>query len=245
MSDVLRDARKLKNQARRRREAQRYEEAADLLKEATDLLEPTLIDLKSDDPSLFETDVARELSDCYGSLGGVLRSAGHFEDSVKAYESGYGLEKDKRYGMINSYNLVQRLVARMLLKPELIGSAEWVVKDIEDVEDLDMWKALDDAASVIQEQRSVRATDPWFLADRALVFLLLGRPEEEEAWQEFRQAPSFAYAITSTLRVINDLLASMGEVKNSGSVGPRSEEVYRRLARAQALLENLQSLQQA
>src|SRR5450631_1153419 len=84
--------------------------------------------------------LATELSDCFGLLGGVERRWAeqcaadddreqHLRDSVRAYDEGYKFESDPQYGIANSYNLVNRLLVRLLLVRGALAANNAVVLD--------------------------------------------------------------------------------------------------------------------
>ncbi len=229
--DVLSEVGRLKNMARWHRESGRPAEAAALFDRAAKLLEDVRAAIPREGGSLVEGNIARELADCYGSLGGAWRSAGFYDKAVDSYDRGYTLEGDEKYRIVSSYNLVQCLVARMLLQPDDIGSNPWVVKE------KDVWRELEKAEAIIQGQLGLRVGDPWVRADRLLVVILLLRPEpaEPEAWKEFQQVASVD-AIESTLRAISEILERM---KDAQSTTPRFHEIYHRLRGARERLETL------
>lgn len=230
---IIEKAKTDKNRARRYRKAGKLADAERLLRESIRFLQETLDQISQDESSQTEADIARELSDCYGSLGGVLRSAGRYAESMQAYDAGEALESSERYGIVNSYNLVQRLVARVLLRPDLVWAEPWFVGN----EDLPT--ALGRAEEIIKGQMSVRVDDPWILADQALVRLLLLRTEasEQESWKKFRETASFSFAVDSTLRTVEDMLKEMEAVRSTVE-NPRFQGVRHRL---EAVLKGLGS----
>lgn len=234
--DIIEKAKTDKSRARRYRKSGKLADAERLLKESIRFLRENLDQISQDEPSQTEAGVALELSDCYGSLGGVLRSAGRYAESMQAYDAGEALESSERYGIMNSYNLVQRLVARVLLRPDLVWAEPWFVGN----EDLPA--ALGRAEEIIQGQMSVRVEDPWILADQALVQLLLLRPKasEQESWRKFRSTASFSFAVDSTLRTVEDMLKEMEAVR-SNMENPRFQEVHHRLEAARDFLKGLKS----
>ena len=199
MRDILAEVRDLKSEARRRREAEppNYAGAGRSLRKAIDLLESALEEMAEEGTSRLRFDFAQQLADCYGSMGGVLRSDKKYEESISHYDRGNEIER--RYKMLSSYNLVQRLVARILSEPGKVEAREWRVQGV------DVAAELVAAEAVLESQQSARAGDVWFLADQALLALLLRRDSEGAAWRKFKAAkpPSFAY--DSILRVIDDL----------------------------------------
>ena len=44
-------------------------------------------------------DVASELADCWGILGGIYRAAGEMDEAIKVYDNGYDFEKETKYAI--------------------------------------------------------------------------------------------------------------------------------------------------
>ncbi|HEV7506621.1 MAG TPA: hypothetical protein VGS07_17130 [Thermoanaerobaculia bacterium] len=228
------EAQIFKGQARPARELGNLDLATDLLSKAISALESFRAAIPNEDLGPAEILWARELLDCYGSRGGVHRSAGRFAKSVTDYDETYKLESSNRFGFKDnaSYALLQRLVARVLLRPDLIGSDPWIVEGV------NLLGAFEDAANKIERQ-SQRSGDKWYLADRALVLLMLLKPEEEEAWENFEYPEPTIFPIRSTLRTVTDLEESLRSVQ-SFVTNSRFQETYRRVSAARELLTKLE-----
>lgn len=149
---------------------------------------------------------AIELSDCFGLIGGVQRRwaddsggderAAHLKLAVRAYDEGFEFESDPRYAMADSYNLVNRLLVRLLLAPASLAGEEPVVLDA-DIAPLELASELDKAAATVRHQLTgSRRGDYWALADLALLEVLAGRSVPAVAYAEFLGSgpPDFAYA---------------------------------------------------
>lgn len=178
---LLRRARDLKRRSRTLRDEGDYPGAEDLLQRAIATLDEALSSathqLPAGVPSAPDVrEVAAELADCWGSLGGVrrrhaeaLRREQRFEEAdercdaaIQAYEQGLVLEQDDRFRIANSYNLVQRAVVPVLMLPESRVGDELQAR-------------LRDIASSIDRQiATTRVGDPWAYSDLGLVQLLAG-----------------------------------------------------------------------
>ncbi|MDM0029469.1 hypothetical protein [Variovorax saccharolyticus] len=147
---------------------------------------------------------AAELCDCFGLTGGIERRwadelegedrIAHLKLAVLAYDAGHGYESDPRYGISNSYNLVNRLIARLLLAPEALQADQPLALD--GIAALHLATEFDRAAAVIREQvAGPRRGDYWAWADLAMIEVLLLRSAPEAAYAQFLGLgpPDFAY----------------------------------------------------
>src|SRR5688572_25277144 len=101
---------------------------------------------------------AKELSDCYGLMGGVHRRcadesegdtrATQLKASIRAYDKGHRYESDPQYGIVDSYNLVNRLVVRLLLAPDALASDAALVLDA-NIEPLHLTHELEQGAATV------------------------------------------------------------------------------------------------
>lgn len=178
---LLRRARDMKRRSRTLRDQGDYPGAEDLLQQAIATLSEALNSAANQLPpgvpaSPDVREVAAELADCWGSLGGVrrrhaeaLRREQRFEEAaepynatIQAYEQGLTLEQDDRFRIANSYNLVQRVVVPVLTSPDSLADDELQAR-------------LRDIASSIDRQiATTRVGDPWAYSDLGLVQLLAG-----------------------------------------------------------------------
>ena len=180
-----------------------------------------------------------ELADCLGLAGGIqrrwaLEAQGpedrriHHVESLRAYDEGYSFEVDAQGAV--SYNLVNRLVGRILYEP---GSLAGPVPATGDVEPLDVRRALAAAEETIRTQlREQRRGDVWALADHALVTFLLGQRSGMAAYSDFEAAspPDYAYeSALATLRPLSDL--DIPEVKELKDTVRRLEAALGQLRR--------------
>jgi hypothetical protein len=156
--------------------------------------------------------MASELCDCYGLLGGVQRRwaldprfyterACHLKESIFAYDRGYRFESDPEFAPANSYNMLNRLVSRIIYYQHL--SLEHTDPEISPV---DMTKELEEARKCIREQvTGPRRGDVWALADLAMVELLLGLAEPAAAYASFNALSPPDYVYISALAGLQPL----------------------------------------
>jgi len=223
MEDLLQTIRYLKTRAKNRRDLGRYESAVKILREEavpliqTELASTTLADWK--------VQLASELSDGFGIMGGIYRRWGleseteqerilHLGESVNAYEKGYELERNPEYNIANSYNMVNRLVSYILLEPASLSDASTAESSSANIS-YDVRLELNRAESVVRDQlKEKRRGDIWALADLALISLLLDSSDPITAYADFiaKSPPSFAYeSVLSTLRPMAILSLPVGD----------------------------------
>ena len=212
MTDLLGAVRDLKTRAKNRRDDGLFEEGVGVVNEAIELLDGEFGSATSD---AWRTRLASELADCHGLIGGLQRRWGlasdaaderadHLRASVAAYEKGDAeYEREEKFGVVNSYNLVNRLVSRLLLEPAVDLSAE-----------------MTEAKGIVEGQLlQKRRGDVWALADQALLRLLLGEADHTSAWAPFRDKspPDFAYeSVLDTLELLAQVaLAVKSELESS------------------------------
>lgn len=195
----------LKTQAKNRRDLRRYGKAVEILERAIELAKNNINNEE------LRSQMAQELADSYGLLGGVERRwalesdgeerKGHLEKSIRAYDTAYKYESGD-YGVVNSYGMLNRLVSRLLLKPESLfmeGMSEFG----KDVEPLSMREKLEEARRNIEAQLSrPRRDDYWAAADLALVNVLLEEQDPISAYAAFIQKSPPNYAFKSVLDVV-------------------------------------------
>lgn len=158
------------------------------------------------DASAFRSEAARETGDCHGVRGGTLRDWGKYEEATQAYDDGLTFEESSNRlgGQPNSYCLVQRLVTRVLWKPQEFQRGERI-------KDLDVLLECERALSVVRDQMKVlRKNDPWAQADVALLLQFLsekpaGKHDEEDAesaWDSLDDLRPDHRVYASTLQVV-------------------------------------------
>ena len=154
-----------------------------------------------------ERAVAQQLADFHGILGGLYRSRGDksendLEAAIEEYDKGSRYEMSERFHILNSYNLVNRLVLRILTDPTLLISK----KPVERGKNMD--HLLDEAAGKIEEQLGNGRDDvQWALADLAMLELLQEKGDVKSTLDElYETAKTDPYPLQSMLGVIRDLL---------------------------------------
>jgi hypothetical protein len=217
MEDLLQTVRYLKTKAKNRRDRSDYESAVKILsKQAIPLIEN---ELSSTSQADWRAQLASELADCHGIVGGLYRRWAldqrtepeqrpvYLRESFAAYQRGYELEKNPDYNIVNSYNLVNRLISYILLKPDSLSNAP--TENAGGGATFDIKQELEKAASVVREQlKEKRRGDIWALADLALVSVLLGHSDPHTAYADFnaKSPPDYAYeSALSTLQPLADL----------------------------------------
>jgi tetratricopeptide (TPR) repeat protein len=216
MTELFETVRELKTKAKNRRDLGRYQKGIEILDKAISLLHE---ELSATETLEWRSKIASELADCYGLTGGIYRrwaleSASEKKrderliESIKAYDKGYDFESNEEYGIDDSYNLLNRLLSRIMYEPSwLTDSAAASIPD--GVESLSLTKKLTEAEQVIQEQLKInRRGDIWAMADLALVKLLLDKADPRSAYADFtsESPPGYAYeSVLSTLRPLGEL----------------------------------------
>jgi hypothetical protein len=174
--------------------------------------------------------LAAELSDCYGLVGGVERRWAneskadertlHLKSSIRAYDLGFKFESDPQYGIVDSYNLLNRLLVRLLLRPEALD-VDGVVELDPDIPAVNLKVELDKASATIRQQLAgPRRGNYWALADLALIEVLLGRCRPDTAYADFiaLSPPDFAYvSALDALRPLAELPVSTAPSLNDAA----------------------------
>lgn len=168
MAEIIDEVRRLKASARSESERGRHEAAARILRRATESLEAALATAAE------ESRLAAELADLYGMLGGANRKLGDLVQAAAAYDRGFLYESDPRYGMTNSYNAVNRLVTRILLRPDSLSAPD-VLRGVSGLEFVDVPAALAELRPELERQvAGRRANDFWAAGDLAFTCALSG-----------------------------------------------------------------------
>jgi hypothetical protein len=180
-----------------------YPRALSMLKEAiaiarADLDESTVAEDRSQ--------WASELSDCYALVGGVERrwagefkgdeSVSHLKASISAYDDGFKFESTAEYGIVDSYNRLNRLLVRLLLRPDALDAVDAIVLD-PDIPRVNLRDEFEQTSDVIRRQiAGPRSDNYWTLADLALVEVLLSRSQPAAAYANFMalSPPDFAFS---------------------------------------------------
>lgn len=203
MDEILEQARNLQQEARRLRKKKQPAEALEALREAIDQLEKenAVLDEQADeDPGWVEEQrrsVFKELAECHGVCGGILRRLGQLEESVAAYEQGRRYEQDPSYGVEDSYNLVNALVVPLLEDPHRLAG--------------DLGDQLRLAAKTVHRQAiGSRRLDYWAHADLARCHLLLGRREEAlQALDKFVETGGVKDGLDTTVQMLEELAEAL------------------------------------
>jgi hypothetical protein len=205
MAEIIGETRSLKNLARNQSDAGNGETAATTLQHAIDLLEAALTErqrqLDNAEGGIVagetpEKVFAAELADLYGMLGGVRRKQGDLVGSITAYDQGFKYEADPRYGIVNTYNALNRLVTRVLLKPGCLLDPEAFRGELEFV---DVPRSLSELQRELkQEVDGARSNDFWAAGDLAFTCALKGDVQGAvEGFQRFKSCspppPAKAY----------------------------------------------------
>jgi tetratricopeptide (TPR) repeat protein len=245
MQEKLEEAQGFKLKARNARENEDLEGALKEINSAIGLLlslwneYKSIIDQSGADADRVHKELVAQLADAYANKGGILRSQGEYSAAAAEYDKGYEFERHNARQVDNSYNLVQRLVNRILAEPRKTGSASWMSIG------KDMWKEIGAAEGVLIRQVSgSRKRDPWAAIDLLTVRVLRGASWDagdnglEDAWQRIEKVkpPDFNYK--STLRAARDLLQCLRTVHN----GDQTDGFARILAAAEMVMSKLEPL---
>ncbi len=137
---------------------------------------------------------AASLADLHGTLGGTFLEQGRLAEAINEYDCGYML--DQRYGIVSSYNALNRLLTRLMADgPEAVGAT--LVKRVRIGDRVD----IDAELRRIQEQLTgqLRGSDSaefWVAGDLAVVAALNEDPramKEGLALFMVPSTPRFAY----------------------------------------------------
>ena len=215
MKPLIEQIREIKTEAKNLRDLgiEGYEDAVAALQSAIAKASVGLTDAAVAD---IERQMAKELADCHGMVGGVQRrwaiegdAAARFEhlaQSCHAYDAGWRYEWNERYDIRASYNLVNRLTGRLLIRPELLRLDDAV--DLGGgIQPLRLPHELSDAMAKIDQHLAKRG-NLWAEADLALLKVLLGDADIASAYAPFYTLSPPAYAYASALDGLRPLAAS-------------------------------------
>src|SRR4051794_14393483 len=102
MKEALERAKQLRLQARERVVTLQLEPALELIDEALRVLES-----EQQNPSV---ELYRDLAECWGVRGGILRRLKRRTEAVESYQRGGGYEQHEEFGSDDTYNLVNGVV---------------------------------------------------------------------------------------------------------------------------------------
>jgi hypothetical protein len=214
MDDPQKAIQDLKRKAKNRRDRHRYDAAVAHVDNAIRIAEEALA---SAGTVTERKRFAEELADCHGMNGGLYRrwalgDSGALEErdpdhllaSVRAYDAGYTYESDPEFKIVASYNMVNRLVSRLLYDPSLLDGA---AADPANPQQLcDLRAELEAARVEVTKQLEFdRRDDIWAIADQELLKLLLYPDSVSSVFSHFiaRSPPDYAYG--SVLDVLRPL----------------------------------------
>ncbi|GIH02458.1 hypothetical protein Rhe02_05250 [Rhizocola hellebori] len=142
-------------------------------------------------PASLAAEVAMALADAYGMLGGIEMRAGNLSEARQAYRSGQEIEQDPGYHIEDSYNLVNAIVAGLLIAPA--GLTQMSTEIVA-------------AAEVVRKQIASSRRDQWWAwADYGMLSVLIG--DDEEAHNAYRQFRSCGPAISDYESVVRVLIS--------------------------------------
>jgi hypothetical protein len=177
--------------------------------------------------------LTKELADCHGMVGGIERRwgiegrdverLGHLAASCIAYDEGYRHEWDEKYGTPATYNLVNRLISRLLIDPKLL-EIDKVVDLGNSVEPINVKCELVDAMKRIDE-RLANKGNFWAEADLALLRVLTGRADAATAYAPFfaLSPPDYAFgSALDALRPLADALRPLASANLAAASSPQA-----------------------
>jgi tetratricopeptide (TPR) repeat protein len=201
MTDNIEDAKRLKNEARtnialavKHKDFSMFEDALDELAEARRLLLNELSTLNDSKINVAFTSsnlqkLAGEVADCFGISGGAYRRMGKIDEAIEMYDKGYEYEANPDYEIQSSYNLVNRIVLRILENPILLH---------------EMRNSIKEAISILQNQiKSTRDRDWWAWADLGLLRIL--NYENDLALEAYKKIKSLGPSESNIESMINVL----------------------------------------
>lgn len=164
-----------------------------------------------------ECSLLEALSQTYGSLGGTARDAENLEEAIRLYDQGNVYEEERRRHCASSdtYNLLQRLIVRLLADQKLVQDARFLAD-------------LDEVRREIERQIANGRNDSWGLADLAVTQFLCGGDADAviAALQHGRAEASFYESTYNAVKALIDEGLGRG-----GPLGERLESFKRLLQR--------------
>jgi len=183
MANILDEIKSLKGLAQNQSAQGQYETAAKTLRDGIDVLEAALTGRESHRDSSHrafapadaeENCIAAELADLYGILGGVRRKQGDLMQSIVAYDQGFRYESNPRYGIVNTYNALNRLVSRILMYPDSLSDPD-VLRNVHELEFVNIPRALNELQTELKKEvDGVRSNDCWAAGDLVFTCALNG-----------------------------------------------------------------------
>jgi len=213
------------------------------LQNAITLLEP-LIPARGSKFGDTDEKYTKLLYQCLGSMGGTWRDEAELESdgeqkglcwdqSVSYYDEGYKIESgnDDRYPdfkFCDSYNLLQRLVARVLRDFRCLTDGDTKLgKGLNVPEELA--RAEREISDQVAEPSGPRKKDPWAWADYAEVLILRGK-NHEAAWEKFIKGILSIEAYEANHRAYTSLVRAAEQAEPPPSWLPAARETVRQLS---------------
>jgi hypothetical protein len=220
---LLAHVRSVRDKAKGLRGRKQFDSAIAQLEEAIDDLEEMLGTVRQTQKWEQISPILEALSQTYGQLGGTWRDAKNFKKAEEYYDKGNEYEEERRRkgSAMDSYNLLQRLIVRLLGNPSLIDDAKFAAE-------------LKQVRNAIQEQFRYGRDDSWGLADLALVQILCSADADfviadlEQRQQELQKGQADKSFYKSTYDVVAALIE---EGLGKEGLGARLEEFKRLLQR--------------
>jgi hypothetical protein len=191
MVELIEQAQDRKRLARAHRDAGDTAAAVAVLRHGIDALESALTSSQEDangsaDAGEAETAIAVQLADLYGMLGGTLRQQGDQLAAAAAYDAGFRFEADPRYAIPSTYNALNRLVTRILLRPDCLADPG-LLRQERELEFVDVRHEFGELhARLHREVAGARAGDFWAAGDLSLTCALSGdEPGMRQGLEEF------------------------------------------------------------
>jgi hypothetical protein len=190
-------AERLALQARRKMLAEDLEGASEDQRDAVSILRVLLDDLKREmAPDEERKEIAQQLADYWGRLGGMYRRRAMAAEGIEAY--GRGKELEREYKLDESYNRTNWIVLKLLDDPAQLEALQ---------------PEIDETTLLIAAQvRGPRRDEWWAWADLGLLRHLGGQPAEARtAYEQFQRAGARPSDYRSVLSVLEPLRAAFQE----------------------------------
>lgn len=149
---------------------------------------------KIEEGFLAKRDLAVEIGDYCGIKGGTCRDWGKFKEAANAYGEGNQFARQAKAlgAKSNTYCLVQELINAVLAEPEILKSRDYIEGKLK--------------PSLAEIRQVDRKSDPWALADQALITQLVDPQQAEEEWGALDDSQPKAEVYAATRNVVVALL---------------------------------------
>ena len=129
---------------------------------------------------------AASLADLHGTLGGTFREQGRLAEAVHEYDRGYRIEQ--RYGIVSSYNALNRLLTRLMANTR--ASAATRLKNVRIQDRVNVRAELRRLQKQLTRRLRGSEIEYWTAGDLALVAALNGDQEAMKRGLKLFTAPS-------------------------------------------------------